>query len=170
MSASSFLILLSVALFFNLEMYLRRGSLSEVCAVDSHAMAWSLVFSRINDGLNLVRKSFHDPKLWGFLERAASVSASAQSPAVSLVIKERTYVIFLSLWLYTSLFTRRYSWALLIHALAVFGSPSNANGCPSLGLWGLLAGAVVVDATVEVLGWLLMMKGFLVLGMGLIGV
>lgn len=39
MSASSLLILLSAMLFLNLEMYLRRGILSEVLVVDSHAMA-----------------------------------------------------------------------------------------------------------------------------------
>ena len=170
MSVSSFFISLSAALFLNFEINLRRGILSEVLAVDSHAMAWSLVFSRIKQLLNLVRKLFHDPKLWGFLLRAVSVSVRAQSPADPLVIKDSTYATFLSSWSYTTLFTRRCNCALLIQALAFVGSPSNAEGCPSFSSWGLVIGAVVVDATTEVVGWLLMMKGFLVWGMGLIGV
>lgn len=120
--------------------------------------------------LNLKRKPFQDPKLWGFLARADSVLVSAQSPADPLVMKERTYAIFLLSWLYTSLFTRRYNWALLIHALDFFRSTSNADGCPSLSLWGLVAGAVMVNAIIKVLGWLLMIKGFLALRMGLRGV
>ena len=40
---------------------------------------------------------------------------------------------------------------LLIHALAFFGSPLKADGCPSLSSWGF--GVVVVDATVKVLGF-----------------
>lgn len=118
--------------------------------------------------LNPSRKLFQDPKLWGFLLRVVSVSVSAHSPANPSVMKDRTYVIFLSSWLYTALLTRRYSWALLIHALAFFGSLSNAEGCPSLSSWGFVAS--VVDAMVKVLGWLLMMNRFLVQGLGLSGV
>ena len=132
MSTFSFLILLRAVLFLNLEMYLRRGNLSEVLAVERHAMAWSLMFSKMKEALNLVRKLFQDPKLWGFLARVASVSVSAQNLADPLVIKVRMYAIYLSSWLYTSLFTRQYSRALLIHALAFFGSLSNADGCLSL--------------------------------------
>lgn len=79
--ASSFLMLLSAMLFLNFEMYLRRLSFSLTLAVDSHAMAWSFMFSRMKEALNLVRKSFQAPKLWGFLARAVSVLVSAQSPA-----------------------------------------------------------------------------------------
>ena len=42
---------------------------------------------------------------------------------------------------------------LLIQGLALFGSPSKADGCPSFNSWGLGGAAVVVvEATVEVLG------------------
>ena len=88
----------SAALFLNFEMYSRRSSLSLTLAVDSHAMAWSFVFSRMKEALNLARKSFQDLKLWGFLLRAVSVLVSSQSPANPLVIKERINAIFLLSW------------------------------------------------------------------------
>ena len=61
-----FFISLSAALFLNFEMYSRRGRLFKVLAVDSHAMAWSLVFSRMKESLNLVRKSFQIQSYEGF--------------------------------------------------------------------------------------------------------
>ena len=75
--------------------------------VDSHAMACSLVFSRINKSLNLLRKSAQVLKPGGFLVKAVSVSVRAQSLADPSFMKERVNAIFLLLWLYTSLFTRR---------------------------------------------------------------
>lgn len=96
--ASSFFMPPSAALFLNFEMYSRRSSLSFTLAVDSHAMAWSFVFSRMKEALNLARKSFQDLKLWGFLLRAVSVLVSSQSPANPLVIKERINAIFLLSW------------------------------------------------------------------------
>ena len=66
--------------------------------VDSHAMACSLVFLRMNELLNFLRKSAHVPKPGGLLARAASVSVRAQSLAAPSFMKERVNVILLSLW------------------------------------------------------------------------
>ena len=81
--------------------------MSFTLVVDSHAMACSLVFSRINEMLNLLRKSAQVPKPGGFLVRAVSVSVRAQSPADPSFMKDRANTIFLSSWSYTSLFMRR---------------------------------------------------------------
>ena len=66
--------------------------------VDNHAMACSLVFSRMNESLNFLRKSAQVPKPGGLLVKAVSVLVRAQSPADPSFIKERANVIFLSLW------------------------------------------------------------------------
>ena len=66
--------------------------------VDSHAMACSLVFSRINESPNFLGKLAHVPKPGGLLARAASVSVRAQSPAAHSFMKERANTILLSSW------------------------------------------------------------------------
>ena len=105
--ASWLVIPLRAALFLNFKIYSRRLSLSLTLAVDSHAMAWSFVFLRMKEALNLLRKPFQDLKPGGFLAKVVSVSVRAQSPADPSFIKERTNAIFLSLWLYISWFTKR---------------------------------------------------------------
>ena len=52
-------------------------------------------------------KSFQVPKPGGVLVKAVLVSVRAQSPADPSFMRERVNAIFLSLWSYTSLFTRR---------------------------------------------------------------
>ena len=74
------------------------SSFSLTLVVVSQAMACSLVFSRINESLNFLRKSAHIPKPGGFLMKAISVSVRAQSPAAPSFIKERANAIFLSSW------------------------------------------------------------------------
>ena len=74
------------------------SSLSLTLVVVSHAMACSLVFSRMNELLNLLRKLAQVPKLGGFLVKAVSVLVRAQSLAAPSFIKERANVTFLSLW------------------------------------------------------------------------
>ena len=66
-------ILLRAALFLNFDMYSRRLSFSLTLVVDSHAMAWSFVFLRMNKLLNLLRKSLQVPKPGGLLAKAVSV-------------------------------------------------------------------------------------------------
>ena len=62
-------------------------------------MACSLVFLRINELLNLWRKSAQVPKPGGgVLMKAFSVSVRAQRPANPSFMKERANVIFLSSW------------------------------------------------------------------------
>ena len=72
--------------------------LSLTLVVVSQAMACSLVFSRINESLDLLRKSAQVPKPSGFLVKAVSVSLRAQSLAAPSFIKERANATFLSLW------------------------------------------------------------------------
>ena len=74
---SWFVIPLRAALFLNFEIYSRRLSLSLTLVVDSHAMAWSFVFLRIKEALNLARKSFQDLKVCGSAIRVVSVLVSA---------------------------------------------------------------------------------------------
>ena len=119
------------------------------------AIACSLVFSRMNEAENLSRKSCHVPKLGGFCLKVASVSVRAQSAADPSLMKESANAIFRSSSLYMSLLTRRYNWALLNHPLAFAGSPSKVGGCPSFNSWGFCCVAII-DATVDVPGWLLM--------------
>ena len=66
--------------------------------VVSQAMACSLVFLRMNELLNLLRKSAQVLKPGGFLVKAVSVSVRTQSPAAPSFIKERANVTFSSLW------------------------------------------------------------------------
>ena len=66
--------------------------------VDSHAMACSLVFLRMNDSLNFLSKSAQVPKPGGLFMKAVSVSVRAQSPADPSFINEMENAIFLSLW------------------------------------------------------------------------
>ena len=61
-------------------------------------MACSLVFSRINELLNFLRKSTQVPKPGGLLVKAVLVLVRAQSPADPSFMKERVNVIFLSSW------------------------------------------------------------------------
>ena len=70
--------------------------LSLTLVVVSQAMACSLVFSRMNESLNLLRKSAQVPKPGGFLVKAVSVSVRAQSPAAPSFMKDRANVTFLS--------------------------------------------------------------------------
>ena len=70
--------------------------LSLTLVVVSQAMACSLVFSRMNESLNLLRKSAQVPKPGGFLVKAVSVSVRAQSPAAPSFMKDRVNVTFLS--------------------------------------------------------------------------
>ena len=72
--------------------------LSLTLVVVSQAMACSLVFSRMNELLNLLRKSAQVPKPSGFLVKAVSVSVRAQSLAAPSFIKVRANAIFLSSW------------------------------------------------------------------------
>ena len=72
--------------------------LSLTLVVDSHAMACSLVFLRMNDSLNFLRKSAQVPKPGGLLVKAVSVSVRAQSLADPSFIKGRANTIFLSSW------------------------------------------------------------------------
>ena len=62
-------------------------------------MACSLVFSRINESLNFLRKLAHVLKPGGLLARVVSVLVRAQSPAAPSFMKERANTILLSLWL-----------------------------------------------------------------------
>ena len=73
--------------------------LSLTLVVVSQAMACSLVFSRINESLDLLRKSAQVLKPSGFLVKAVSVLVRAQSLAAPSFIKERANVTFLSSWL-----------------------------------------------------------------------
>ena len=73
--------------------------LSLTLVVVSQAMACSLVFSRMNKLLNLLRKLAQVPKPGGFLVKAVSVSVRAQSLAAPSFIKERANATFLSSWL-----------------------------------------------------------------------
>ena len=66
--------------------------------VVSQAMACSLVFSRMNESLNLLRKLAQVPKPGGFLVKAVSVSVRAQSPAAPSFMKDKANVTFLSSW------------------------------------------------------------------------
>ena len=72
--------------------------LSLTLVVVSQAMACSLVFSRINESLDLLRKSAQVLKPSGFLVKAVSVSLRAQSLAAPSFIKERANVTFSSSW------------------------------------------------------------------------
>ena len=72
--------------------------LSLTLVVVSQAMACSLVFSRINESLDLLRKSAQVLKPSGFLVKAVSVSLRAQSLAAPSFIKERANATFLSSW------------------------------------------------------------------------
>ena len=72
--------------------------LSLTLVVVSQAMACSLVFLRINESLDLLRKSAQVPKPSGFLVKAVSVSVRAQSLAAPSFIKERANATFLSSW------------------------------------------------------------------------
>ena len=72
--------------------------LSLTLVVVSQAMACSLVFLRINESLDLLRKSAQVPKPSGFLVKAVSVSLRAQSLAAPSFIKERANATFLSSW------------------------------------------------------------------------
>ena len=90
---------LRAVLFLNSEIYLRRLVLSLTLVVDSHAMACSLVFSRMSELLNFLRKLAQVPKPGGLLVKAISVSVRAQSPANLSFMKERVNAIFLSSWL-----------------------------------------------------------------------
>ena len=87
--------------------------------------------------------------------RAASVSVRAQRAADPSFMNERAYAIFLSSSLYMSLFTRRYNCTLLNHPLAFSGVLSKEGGCPNFNSCGFCV-AEMVDATVNVVGWLLM--------------
>ena len=66
--------------------------------VVSQAMACSLVFLRMNELLNLLRKSAQVLKPGGFLVKAVLVSVRTQSLAAPSFIKERANVTFLSSW------------------------------------------------------------------------
>ena len=66
--------------------------------VVSQAMACSLVFSRMNESLNLLRKLAQVLKPGGFLVKAVSVSVRAQSPAAPSFMKDKANVTFLSSW------------------------------------------------------------------------
>ena len=68
--------------------------MSLTLVVDSHAMACSLVFSRMNDSLNFLRKSAQVLKPGGLLVKAVTVSVKAQSLADPSFIKERANAIF----------------------------------------------------------------------------
>ena len=72
--------------------------LSLTLVVVSQAMACSLVFLRMNESLNLLRKLAQIPKPGGFLVKAVSVSVRAQSPTAPSFIKERANVTILSSW------------------------------------------------------------------------
>ena len=63
--------------------------LSLTLVVVSQAMACSLVFLRMNESLNLLRKSAQVLKPGGFLVKAVLVLVRAQSPAAPSFIKER---------------------------------------------------------------------------------
>ena len=65
-------------------------------AVVIQVIAWSLVFSRMNEAENLLRKFCQVPKFGGFLLRAASVSVRDQRAADPSFINDRAYAIFLS--------------------------------------------------------------------------
>ena len=66
--------------------------------VVSQAMACSLVFLRMNELLNLLRKSAQVLKPGGFLVKAVSISVRTQSLAAPSFIKERANVTFSSSW------------------------------------------------------------------------
>ena len=65
------------------------GVFLSTLAVVIQAMAWSLVFSRMNEAENLLRKSCHFPKFGGFLLRAASVSVRDQRAADPSFMNDR---------------------------------------------------------------------------------
>ena len=130
------------------------GVFLSTLAVVIQAIAWSLVFSRMNEAENLLRKSCQVPKFGGFLLRAAYVSVRDQRAADPSLMNERAYAIFLSSSLYVSLLTRRYNCTLLNHPLAFSGVPSKAGGCPSFSSCGFCV-AEMVDAVVD--GWLLIL-------------
>ena len=66
--------------------------------VVSQAIACSLVFSRMNELLDLLRKLAQVLKPGGFLVKAVSVLVRAQSLAAPSFIKERANATFLSSW------------------------------------------------------------------------
>ena len=72
-------------------------SLSLTLVVVSQAMACSLVFLRMNELLNLLRKSAQVLKPGGFLVKAVLISVRAQSLATPSFI-ERANATFLSSW------------------------------------------------------------------------
>ena len=73
--------------------------ISLTLVVVSQAMACSLVFSRINESLDLLRKSAQVLKPSGFLVKVVSILVRTQSLAAPSFIKERANATFLSLWL-----------------------------------------------------------------------
>ena len=72
--------------------------MSLTLVVDRHAMACSLVFLRINESLNFLRKLVQVPKPRGLLVKAVLVSVRVYSLADPSFMKERANAIFLSLW------------------------------------------------------------------------
>ena len=72
--------------------------LSLTLVVVSQAMACSLVFLRMNESLNLLRKLAQVLKPGGFLVKAVLISVRAQSLAAPSFMNERANATFLSSW------------------------------------------------------------------------